>query len=66
MTGLLLAATSFAQKDTGKDSLLRERAVKLFIECFYCDINYIRQEIPYVNYVRDVKEAQVYLLETSR
>ena len=28
-------------------------------------MNYIREEIPYVNYVRDVKEAQVYIRETS-
>jgi hypothetical protein len=27
-------------------------------------MNYIREEIPYVNYVRDVKEAQLYVLET--
>jgi len=27
-------------------------------------MNYIREEIPYVNYVRDVKEAQLYILET--
>ena len=52
------------QKDT--DSFPnREDAVRVFIDCARCDINYIRQEIPYVNYVRDVKEAQVYILETS-
>jgi hypothetical protein len=28
-------------------------------------MNFIREEIPYVNYVRDVKEAQIYILETS-
>lgn len=44
----------------------REDAVRVFIDCARCDINYIRQEIPYVNYVRDVKEAQVYILETSQ
>ena len=38
--------------------------MRVFIDCDYCDINYIREEIPYVNYVRDVKEAQVYILET--
>ena len=40
-------------------------AVRVFIDCARCDINYIRQEIPYVNYVRDVREAQVYILETG-
>ena len=43
----------------------REDAVRVFIDCEHCDMNYIRDEIPYVNYVRDVKEAQVYILETS-
>lgn len=50
------------QTDT---SFQRENAVKVFIDCNYCDMNFIRDEIPYVNYVRDVKEAQVYILETS-
>jgi len=42
----------------------REDGVRIFIDCQRCDMNYIREEIPYVNYVRDVKEAQVYILET--
>ncbi len=29
-------------------------------------MNYIREEIPYVNYVRDVREAQLYILETRQ
>ena len=45
---------------------LRKDAVRIFIDCQRCDINYIRNEIPYVNYVRDVKEAQVYILETRQ
>jgi hypothetical protein len=42
----------------------REHALRIFIDCARCDMNYIREEIPYVNYVRDVKEAQLYILET--
>jgi len=38
---------------------LRENAIKVFIDCDDCDINYIREEIPYINYVRDVKEALI-------
>lgn len=48
-----------------KDSL-RNDAVNIFIDCQRCDINYIRKEIPYVNYVRDVKEADLYILETRQ
>jgi hypothetical protein len=42
----------------------RENALRIFIDCARCDMNFIREEIPYVNYVRDVKEAQLYILET--
>jgi len=47
------------------DSLIqREDGLRIFIDCSRCDMNYIRDEVPYVNYVRDVKEAQLYILET--
>jgi len=55
--------TKAQEINTDTDSL-RKNAVRLFIDCQGCDIDYIRREIPYVNYVRDVKEAQVYVLET--
>ncbi len=29
-------------------------------------MNYIRQEIPYINYVRDVREAEVFILVTEQ
>jgi hypothetical protein len=44
----------------------RKNAVKVFIDCHSCDMNYTRQQIPYVNYVRDVREAQVYILVTNQ
>jgi hypothetical protein len=69
-----IAALSFTLTSNGQTesaetlfrdtALNREDAVTVFIDCARCDINYIRQEIPYVNYVRDVREAQVYILET--
>ena len=52
--------------EAGDLSVDREDAVRVFIDCDHCDINYIREEIPYVNYVREVREAQVYILETSQ
>ena len=65
---LILNSFTFAQaQDPESDSeMLREDAIRFFLDCRYCDINYIRKEIPYVNYVRDVKEAQVYALTTAR
>lgn len=61
----LVFSTHAQQKEAPSDSL-RKNAVKLFIDCNYCDMNHIRREIPYVNYVRDVKEAQLYLRETRQ
>lgn len=55
-----------AQESDTIPGSLRKDAVRIFIDCDHCDINYIRQEIPYVNYVRDVKEAEVYILETRQ
>jgi hypothetical protein len=48
-----------------KDTL-RKGAVKVFIDCRSCDMNYTRQEIPFVDYVRDTREAEVYLLVTNQ
>jgi len=45
---------------------LRNAAPKVFLDCDYCDESYIRTEIPFVNYVRDRKEADVHLLMTRQ
>ena len=45
---------------------VRISAVKIFLDCRDCDMNYTRQEIPYINYVRDVREAEVYILVTDQ
>jgi len=63
--GLLVLNVVNGQEQLPDSAVHRENAVRIFIDCFYCDMNYIRQEIPYVNYVRDVREAQVYIRETS-
>jgi hypothetical protein len=60
-----LLSVNGQEKNTPSDTL-RKGAVKVFIDCEFCDMNYIRQEIPYINYVRDVKEAEVYILVTSQ
>jgi len=45
---------------------LRKDAVRLFLDCSNCDMSYTRQEIPWVNYVRQVQDAQVYVLVTRQ
>jgi len=65
LLGLSVLFQLQAQEQDSTQAPQREDAVRIFIDCQRCDMNYIREEIPYVNYVRDVKEAQVYILETS-
>lgn len=45
---------------------LMKTAPKVFIDCSYCDRDYIRTEISFVNYVRDRKDAQVHVLITTQ
>jgi hypothetical protein len=44
----------------------RRAAVKVYLDCSSCDMNYTRQEIPFINYVRDVHEAQLFILVTDQ
>ncbi len=56
---------SRAQDTISDAAAIRKESLRFFLDC-YCDIDYIRREIPYVNYVRDVREAQVYALITQQ
>ena len=55
-----MTSAVFSQ-EAGAQDTSRNNAVKIFLDCNDCDMNYTRQEIPYINYVRDVK-AEVYML----
>jgi hypothetical protein len=45
---------------------LKKTAVKVFLDCDDCDLDYIKTEITFVNYVRDRLEAQVHVLITTQ
>ncbi len=62
----LLTQTLCAQENTVKNDTVRRTAIRVFLDCYDCDMNFTRQQIPYINYVRDVKEAQVYILVTDQ
>lgn len=38
----------------------------VFIECSYCNQDFIKEEIPYVDYMRDRHDADIHILETSQ
>lgn len=44
---------------------LKKTAPKIYIDCVSCDLDYIKTEIPFVNYVRERKEADVHVLITT-
>lgn len=39
--------------------------LKVFLDCGVCDMNYLRQEVSYIRYVRDPALADVHILVTS-
>ena len=45
---------------------LKKTALKVFLDCDSCDLEYIKTEITFVNYVRDRLEAQVHVLISTQ
>jgi len=66
---LLLCVSSLAaamtQDQPGIDEL-KKTALKVYLDCGSCDVEYIKTEITFVNYVRDRLEAQVHILVTTQ
>jgi hypothetical protein len=62
----MLPEEGISQENLNLSDTSRKGAVKIFIDCESCDMNYIRLQIPYVNYVRDVREAHLYILVTQQ
>jgi len=65
---LALAVSSLAAAQEGQPGIdeLKKTAVKVYLDCGRCDIEYIKTEITFVNYVRDRLEAQVHILITTQ
>jgi hypothetical protein len=59
----------FAQQEPDQSSRLEElkaQAPRVFIDCRGCDRDYFREEITYINYVRDRKDADIHVLVTDQ
>ncbi len=54
--------SAFSQETTSKTDTLRKDALNVFMDAS----DYIRKEIPFVNYVRDIKDAGVYIISTTQ
>lgn len=60
------AQPSFSQEKEKTLDELKKEAPQVYIDCRFCDIDYIRRNITFVNYVRDRKEADVHVLITTQ
>ena len=63
---MIFSHTAEAQENNTAADSVRSFAVKVFLDCRTCDMNYTREEIPYINYVRDVTESQIYINVTTQ
>ena len=43
-----------------------EKAPKVYLDCNFCDFDYLRTNVDFVNYVRERKEATVYVMVSSQ
>jgi hypothetical protein len=59
---LMIGLCTFAQETDISVDTLRKDALNVFMEAS----DYVRTEIPYINYVRDIKDADVYIISTRQ
>ena len=58
---LLLILPAFSQENSTKSDTLRKDALNVFMDAS----DFIKKEIPFINYVRDIKVADVYIISTD-
>jgi hypothetical protein len=63
---VFMGAAQYSSAQEPDINELKKDAPKVYIDCSYCDIDYIRKEITFVNYVRDRREADVHVLITTQ
>jgi hypothetical protein len=61
----LVAPRPALARDAGEPPS-RAGELLVFLDCSYCDFDYLRREIPFVSYVRDRKDAELHILVTTQ
>ena len=64
--GFVLTSLAYSEDEQFDINELKKIAPKLFLDCRRCDRDFIRTEIPFVNFVRERKEADIHLLITTQ
>ena len=62
---VLLLFSTHIQSQSVSDTI-RNNSLKTYIDCNDCDIEFIKKDINWVNYVREVKDADIYVLISVR
>ena len=62
----LISLPPAISQESENNTLLQERAVRVFLDVPRQYQEYIKTEIPFVNYMRDRKQAQVYIMLTTQ
>lgn len=60
---IVLSSIIYSQSN---QHLIKEDAPSIYINCWYCDMNFIKEKIPIVNYVNDRNDADVDILFTTQ
>jgi hypothetical protein len=65
--GVLAGASAIAQAQEPPPAPPAAEALRVFLDCrtTYCDFDYVRTEVNFVNYVRDPVDAQIFVLVTT-
>ena len=65
LLGACLAPTPLAAQETPRQ---QEDFLRMFLDCptFFCDMDFFRRQIGFVDYVRDRRDADVHVLVTSQ
>jgi hypothetical protein len=61
---LLILSTTVSPNSLDSTNVTKDDAPNIYIDCSFCDMNYIRTEINFVNYVIDRTESNVFIMLT--
>ena len=62
---LLNSSFIFGQSATTANDTLRKNSLNLYVDCSTCDQDYFRDQLTFVNFVRESRDAHVHLLVTD-
>jgi hypothetical protein len=60
LTAIVFIVTIISATET------KTQKTAIFIECRFCNEDFIKEQIPYVDYVRDRLDAEIHIMETSQ